>query len=907
MKTSIVRIEWLAFVVAAMSSVPSHSWAVTINASSCSQSAVQSAVNSASNGDTVMVPAGTCSWSGGLSISGIKLIGAGKSTSGTVITTGAVTITKHPTQHTRLSGFRFTGTGRQVTVDGIPSNKPYIIDNNYFSMHGGTGSSQMLGITVNGGLLHHNDFTSSSPTNADIFNIVTGEDWSQAPTYGNTDTTGERNIYFEDNTFTNILETSPDGDQGGRYVFRYNTYVDSSIVFHSSAPVDSGNNSGGTRQFEIYNNTFDRVSNSAGLNKWIWARGGSGIIANNSMERADSPDGFSYGNKAEIRLSLACTGNPPYPMQYQIGQSNQTPQNPPSRPLLIFGNTGAGTTDSNFISVESSNTAGGSCSNPGNYIQLNRDYYRSNQWNWTPYTYPHPLASGGTTPPPPPPPGDTTPPTVSITAPTAGATVSGTAVSVTATASDNVGVTSVAFRVDSTTLFTDTASPYSMSWNTTSASEGSHALTAVASDAAGKTTTSSTVTVTVDNVPASETTPPSTPGTPSASSITSSSLSLSWTASTDNVGVTGYRVERCTGSSCTNFVQVGTPTGTTYNDTGLTANTAYRYRVRAADAAGNLSGYSSIASATTASGGSGPLPLPEGNNGIAAAYPGDTNIQSNANVFFADGFESYSSANQLTTNWNSYYQGGNTRIATEAGNVFAGSRSVEFTLPQVGSDVSNALVKNVSPTQDTLFVRVYTKFESGFDVVSPGHNGIRISSKYPGPGQAPNGTDFFLFLLENSTFYNETEPGYTHIYTYHPEQRSEWGDHWYPDGKVLPFDATPGNFGSTFVPRPNFIPVRNQWYSYELMVKANTPGQRDGRVAAWIDGNLIADFHNVRVRDVSNLKIDQIQLELHSQSSSARPNKKWYDNVVVARSYVGPMSSGTPPPLQAPGNLHVVP
>ena len=63
--------------------------------------------------------------------------------------------------------------------------------------------------------------------------------------------------------------------------------------------------------------------------------------------------------------------------------------------------------------------------------------------------------------------------------------------------------------------------------------------------------------------------------------------------------VTGYRVERCTGSSCTNFAQIATSTVTSYSDTGRTANTTYRYRVRAADAANNLSAYSSIRNVTT--------------------------------------------------------------------------------------------------------------------------------------------------------------------------------------------------------------------------------------------------------------------------------------------------------------------
>src|SRR5207244_3427266 len=80
-----------------------------------------------------------------------------------------------------------------------------------------------------------------------------------------------------------------------------------------------------------------------------------------------------------------------------------------------------------------------------------------------------------------------------------------------------------------------------------------------------------------------------------------STIALSWTASTDNVGVTGYLVERQNPGS-TNFVQIGTTTATTYNDSGLTANSTYSYRVRATDAAGNLSDYSNVASATTSAG-----------------------------------------------------------------------------------------------------------------------------------------------------------------------------------------------------------------------------------------------------------------------------------------------------------------
>ena len=102
--------------------------------------------------------------------------------------------------------------------------------------------------------------------------------------------------------------------------------------------------------------------------------------------------------------------------------------------------------------------------------------------------------------------------------------------------------------------------------------------------------------------PAPDTQAPSVPSGLSATAVSASQINLAWTASTDNVGVTGYRVERCQGAGCSNFVQVATPTGASFNDTGLAAATSYSYRVRAADAAGNLSGYSSVQSATTQAG-----------------------------------------------------------------------------------------------------------------------------------------------------------------------------------------------------------------------------------------------------------------------------------------------------------------
>src|SRR2546423_274824 len=98
---------------------------------------------------------------------------------------------------------------------------------------------------------------------------------------------------------------------------------------------------------------------------------------------------------------------------------------------------------------------------------------------------------------------------------------------------------------------------------------------------------------------APDTTAPSAPTTLTATAASASQIDLAWSASTDNIGVTGYRVERCQGAGCTTFAQIAAPTPTSFNNTGLTAGTSYSYQVRAADAAGNLSAYSAVASATT--------------------------------------------------------------------------------------------------------------------------------------------------------------------------------------------------------------------------------------------------------------------------------------------------------------------
>jgi hypothetical protein len=94
---------------------------------------------------------------------------------------------------------------------------------------------------------------------------------------------------------------------------------------------------------------------------------------------------------------------------------------------------------------------------------------------------------------------DTTPPTVSMTAPAVGTTVSSTA-TVSASASDNVGVVGVQFKLNGVNLGPEiTTPPFSMSWNTTTTTNGPYTLTATARDAAGNVATSAGVSITVAN------------------------------------------------------------------------------------------------------------------------------------------------------------------------------------------------------------------------------------------------------------------------------------------------------------------------------------------------------------------------------------------------------------------------
>ena len=174
---------------------------------------------------------------------------------------------------------------------------------------------------------------------------------------------------------------------------------------------------------------------------------------------------------------------------------------------------------------------------------------------------------------------DVTAPTVNITAPTAG-NVSGT-INVTANASDNVGVAGVQFLLDGANLGAeDISSPYSVSWNTTTISNGNHTLTAKARDAAGNTTTSAGVIVNVNN---SDVTAPTVNITAPVTGNVAGTISVTANAS-DNIGVAG--VQFLLDGNNLGTEDITSPYSVSWNTTTV-GNGNHTLTAKARDAAGN--------------------------------------------------------------------------------------------------------------------------------------------------------------------------------------------------------------------------------------------------------------------------------------------------------------------------------
>ena len=139
-----------------------------------------------------------------------------------------------------------------------------------------------------------------------------------------------------------------------------------------------------------------------------------------------------------------------------------------------------------------------------------------------------------------------------------------------------------------------------------------------------------------------------------------------------------------------------------------------------------------------------------------------------------------------------------------------------------------------------------------------------------GAGEIPTGYDKYSCKLYVDF---ERRPRF---YTYHPEQSGIYGDGLHMNLVDPPIEVEAG-----------------RWYCFEMMIKANDTPAHDGELKMWIDGQLVGHYTDMRFRDTNDLKINEFTYSAYVGGSwtSERDQKLWDDQIVVARQYIGPLSS----------------
>jgi hypothetical protein len=390
--------------VALVSAAPT--WAATYNASSCSQAAVQSSIDSAADGDVVVVPNGSCTWTTPVKVSGKGIHVKGQQKGSVNISHGAGTsdllsVTTDATHNVEISNFTFlpgsaSNSAEYVAVSG--SGKPALVHDNYF---------RNVSFTVNcmrwsasGGVIWNNTFESldSDGSGGGCLQLKaegSASSWSTASTMGAADVNGTTNVYIENNTFSKITLQAIDVDDNIRAVIRYNTFDNSGFVYHGA-----DTSTYGVRHAEVYNNKFIFTTSGTGynfplnINWWVYMRGGSGVWTDNDMPNIAST---MWGNKPEINMivqNIRRSGGPyscwkTYPAPHQVGQSHNGSSSV-TEPVYIWNNTGTGVATPGISDYNPDSCGSGLSSTQ--FIQAGRDYVVGTaKPGYVKYTYPHPL------------------------------------------------------------------------------------------------------------------------------------------------------------------------------------------------------------------------------------------------------------------------------------------------------------------------------------------------------------------------------------------------------------------------------------------------------------------------------------------------------------------------------------
>jgi len=383
----------------------------------------------------------------------------------------------------------------------------------------------------------------------------------------------------------------------------------------------------------------------------------------------------------------------------------------------------------------------------------------------------------------------------------------------------------------------------------------------------------------------SDTTAPSVP-TLTATAVSSSQINLSWTASTDSVGVVGYKVYR-------NGTYLTTTTSTSYNNTGLTAATAYSYRVSAIDAAGNESSQSTAKSATTQAGTTGTTP------------PSGT-------LLFSESFDNNSFSSR---GWYDNPAQGTVVSGGQSGNSLQWAWSQGATTPTNGASMR----KKFTPT-DSLYVSFYVKFQSGW----------RGSQKayHPHLIMIPSNLDADYTPLANNYLqtYIEFVSDVGSPYTIRPllglqdEKRVNTSNGTPPnnltavtENRSVNYCNTPvssGALGTCYADNPyysantwkasNASLSTNVWHKVDVYFKMNTisnnKGQSNGIMQQWVDGTLVINRNDVLYRTAQDATKKWAQFVLAPWIGDGSPiaQTMWIDELTVSTSGSG--TGTTPPP-----------
>jgi hypothetical protein len=289
---------------------------------------------------------------------------------------------------------------------------------------------------------------------------------------------------------------------------------------------------------------------------------------------------------------------------------------------------------------------------------------------------------------------------------------------------------------------------------------------------------------------------------------------------------------------------------------------------------------------TTVSPGAEPAPvnhaerkeLPQG-KGLAAAFPADAGLQAHADVIFADDFETGKPGERWDETSNR-----NEKVISVAdpGSPELGKRCIRVEA-HLKDDTGGGFTKWFEPA-DTIFIRFHTKFAPDCDYVHHfvtlrANKGLRGGDKWSGFGGAglkPAGDERFSTAIEPwGDWGRNPPPGRWNFYSYWHEMKAS------PDGKF---------WGNSFqVPAAPVI-TRDRWISVEFMLKHNSPGKPDGEQAFWIDGALLGHWKGINWRQSDSLRANALTLESYiTDRWTKNPvNVVFFDNVVVARRYIGP-------------------